>query len=269
MKKYNDYPKQINTLIEMIDEYKGLKAEREKLGDIYEYGENDTDFDHDKWFELQERISYFPDMDIKQNKIISSKEVIESFDEWKKLEYRNTYFNDRKGMPILTVDNDIIYYVSPNPNPEMNSTFLGSDLEGNEKMYQISDIKPVEFNKYWPSEEKTYSVDELKIIQKELKKDFNIRKDIEGLHGFPMVMKNGSIVYYGLPYNDKQFDGNSIHNTEPEIYNYKDVDLEKSKQIWLTKNKVTDEVENLLSYKELSEIEKSLRQTKKIRKNTI
>lgn len=136
-------------------------------------------------------------------------------------------------------------------------------------MYQISDIKRLEFNQYWPSEGKTYSVDELKDIQKELKEDYNIRKDIEGLHGFPMVMKNGTIVYYGLPHNDKQFDGNSIHNTEEEIYNYKDVDLEKSRKIWLRKNDETNEIENILSYKELNELEKSFKKIHTVRKKTI
>lgn len=120
MKAYYNYPKQINSLIEMIDNYKELLNEKERLGNIYEYSENDSDFDHDKWFEIEDRISYFPNMDIKDKKISATNEIIENFENWKNLEYQNSFFNQRKGMPILMSDNNIIYYVSPNSNPEMN-----------------------------------------------------------------------------------------------------------------------------------------------------
>lgn len=269
MKNYNTYPKQINTLLEMINEYKELKTEREKLGDIYEYGENESDFDHDKWFELEDRILYFPDMDIKRNNLVSSKEIIEKFEEWKSFENKNTFFNDRKGMPILTINHEIVYYIKSNSVLEENSVFLGKDLNGNEKLHKINDINQLEFNKYWPDGEKIYSQEELKILEKELKEDFKLRRNIEGLHGFPMVMNSGEIIYYGLPYSDKNFEGNSIHNTDPKIYNYKDVDFEKSKNIWPKNNSISNEFENILSYKELSELEKSFKKNNKVRKNTI
>lgn len=176
MKQYYDYPKQIYTLKEMIDEYKQLKVEMEKLGKIYEYEEDDTCFNYNKWFDLKKRTACFPDLDMIQKRITCPNELINEFEKWKKLECQNAFFNDRKGMPILTDDYDIIFYSEPNPVYEMNSTFLGTDLNGNKKSYNIENIHQHEFNKYWPDGEKIYSYEELSQIEKSLKKSNQDRK---------------------------------------------------------------------------------------------